>query len=169
MGMDFSRPVWETMMTARPGVSPGESAMRRNGVSAFWTTHVLVGILFVLAGCASGSAPSTTIPVTDVKALAGKWAGVADGPGSGQRDYIEMTIREDGSYDLTTSRTMGRLRTNGQITVRDGGLVLKGTNGTGVGSLAGGSGDERVLTIDMKFTGGESVGSTVAARLRPTR
>ena len=129
---------------------------------------MVVGIVASLAGCAS-TGSSTPIPVSDVKSLSGKWAGVAEGPGSAQQDYVEMTIREDGSYDITTSRTMGRVRGNGQITLRDGQLVLQGANGTGVGSLARGSGDERVLSVDMKFTGGESAGNTVSARLRPAR
>ena len=124
-------------------------------------------MLSALAGCAS-TGSSTVVPVTDVKSLAGKWAGVVDGPGSNQQDLVEMTIREDGTYDITTSRTMGTARGSGRITVRDGQVVLQGERSAGVGTLMTGSGGERVLKVDVKFTG-VSTASTVSANLRPTR
>lgn len=143
--------------------------MRRNGAPSCWALWVLViGIASWLAACAS-TGSSTVVPVTDVKSLAGKWTGVGEGPGSGQRDYVELTIREDGSYDITTARTIGKLVGNGRIALRDGQVVMQGTHGTGVGSLMRGSAGERVLRVDVKFTGSQSVGSSVSADLRPAR
>lgn len=144
--------------------------MRRRGVPSSWALGVLViGIASWLAACASTGGSSTVVPVSDVKSLAGKWTGVGEGPGSGQQDYVEMTIREDGSYDITTARTIGKAAGNGRITLRDGQVVMQGTHGTGVGSLMRGSGGERVLRVDVKFTGSQSAGSSVSANLRPAR
>jgi hypothetical protein len=143
--------------------------MRPNRALPCWTACVLIaGIVASLAGCAS-TGSSTVIPVTDVKSLAGKWAGIADGSGSGQQDYVEMTIREDGTYDVTTSRTIGRYRGTGKIALRDGQLALQGSEAAGVASLMSGSGGERILAIDVKMAGSGGVPNNVRARLRPAR
>src|SRR5262249_31476142 len=69
----------------RPDVTE-RAVMRRNGSSSCWAVSVLmVAIASWLAGCAS-TGSSTLVPITDVKSLAGKWAGVVDGPGSNQQD-----------------------------------------------------------------------------------
>ena len=39
--------------------------------------------------------------VSDLKSVAGTWQGVVYEPGS-EPDNVELTIREDGSYDLVT-------------------------------------------------------------------
>ena len=143
--------------------------MRRDEAASCWIVCVLiVGIVASLAGCAS-TGSSTVVPVTDMKSLAGKWAGVAEGPGSAQQDYVEMNIREDGTYDVTTSRTMGRFRGTGKITLSGGQLTLQGPDSKGVGSLMSGSGGERVLKIDVNFAPPGGVPNNVSANLRPAR
>ena len=143
--------------------------MRRSGPASFWIARVLaIGIVASLAGCASGGS-SAAVPVTDVKSLAGKWGGVAQGPGSSQQDYVEMSIREDGTYDVTTSRTIGRYAGNGRVTLRDGQLTFEGANSTGVGSLMTGSGGEKVLQVTVSFAGPGGVPNNVSANLRPAR
>ena len=143
--------------------------MRRNEAASCWTACVvIVGIVASLAGCAS-TGSSTMVPVTDLKSLAGKWAGVAEGPGSAQQDYVEMNIKADGTYDVTTSRTMGRFRGAGKITLRDGQLTLQGADSRGVGTLMSGSGGEKVLKVDVNFAPPGGVPNNVSANLRPAR
>jgi hypothetical protein len=143
--------------------------MQGSGVRSRWTTCALiVALVSGLAGCAS-TGTATVVPVTDVKTLAGKWAGVAEGSGTAQQDYVEMTIREDGTYDVTTSRTEGRYRGTGRITLRDGQLTLQGNESRGVGSLMSGSGGERVLRVNVNFAPPGGVPNNVWANLRPAR
>lgn len=143
--------------------------MLRKGVLPFWSAIVVVvGIVSSLAGCASTS-PPTPVAVTDVKSLAGKWAGVAQGPGSNQQDYVEMTIREDGTYEVTSSRTMGNLRGSGKVVVREGQVVLEGTHARGTGTLMSERGGERILRVNMTLEGAGGVPNNVQVNLRPTR
>lgn len=143
--------------------------MRRNGTPSLWTVlAVVVGIGSLLAGCATTDS-SSAVPVSDVKSVAGKWSGVAEGSGSNQQDFVEMTIRDDGSYDVTTSRTIGTMRGNGKITLQEGRLMMQGTHGRGVGTLMSGRGGERVLKVDVTFDSPSAVKTNVSANLRPTR
>jgi hypothetical protein len=137
--------------------------MGSTGARLFWTVFVVVGLAVSLGACATTDAP-TFIAVSDVKSLAGKWAGLAVGPGSNQQDYIEMTIREDGSYDVLTRRTVGTLRGNGTIVIREGRIIMQGGKGRGVGSLMGERG-ERVMKVDVTFPDNIDMSAT----LRPTR
>ena len=50
--------------------------------------------------------------VSDVKSVAGTWQGVVYEPGS-EPDYVELTIREDGSYDLVSRQAIGGSRGRG--------------------------------------------------------
>jgi|SRR5262245_57782709 len=128
---------------------------------------LVVGAASSLAGCASSdsmSAASMVVPVTDVSSVAGKWAGLAEGPGSNQTDYVEMTIRDDGTYDVMTRRTMGTFNGKGKITVRGGQLVMQGDHGTGVATLLARD-SERVLKVDATF----QTSVKVSANLRPAR
>ena len=134
-----------------------------------WIACVLVvGIIASLVGCASGGS-STAVPVTDVTSLAGKWAGVANGFGFGQQDYVELSIREDGTYDVTTTRTIGGYAGEGRVTVRDGQLTFQGANSDGIGSLMSGSDGEKVLKVTVSFAGPGGVPTSVSANLRPAR
>jgi outer membrane lipoprotein SlyB len=126
---------------------------------------IVVGAAVSLVGCASTDSMSsaTVVPITDVKSVAGKWAGLAEGPGSNQTDYVEMTIRGDGTYDVMTRRQMGTFRGNGQIVLNQGQLVMKGNTGTGVATLMT-RGGERILKVDAALPDNIKV----SANLRPT-
>src|SRR5262245_64846430 len=125
--------------------------MRRTPTLPFLAVlSLVVAIAASLVGCASSdsmSSASTVVPLTDVSMVAGKWAGLAEGPGSNQTDYVEVTIREDGTYDIMTRRTMGTLNGKGKITVRNGQLIMQGDHGTGVATLLARD-SERVLKVD---------------------
>jgi outer membrane lipoprotein SlyB len=126
---------------------------------------IVVGAAASLSGCASSDSMSSSavVPVTDVKSVVGKWAGLAEGPGSNQTDYVELTIRADGTYDVMTRRQMGTFSGKGQIVLNQGQLVMKGSGGTGVATLVT-RGSERILKIDAVFQSNIKV----SADLRPT-
>ena len=146
--------------------------MRRIATLSFWGACALVvGIVSSLAGCAGtgGGEATTPMAVSDVKSVAGKWAGVMEGRGSGQYDLIELNIKDDSTYDVSTSRTMGAMRGGGTVALRDGQLVFQGPNARGTGTLMGGSGGERVMRINVTFESAGSVSQNVSANLRPSR
>jgi outer membrane lipoprotein SlyB len=141
--------------------------MRRTPTLPFLAAlAIVVATAASLVGCASTDSMSsaTVVPITDVKSVAGKWAGLVEGPGSNQTDYVEMTIRADGTYDVMTRRQMGTFTGNGQIVINQGQLVLKGNTGTGVATLMT-RGAERILKIDAVF----QTNIKVSADLRPTK
>ena len=76
----------------------------------------LIALILTLAtGCAS--APSaTTIQVSDVKSLSGRWLGYATGTGAGAPNPIELVINPDATY---TSRIGAQLQ-HGTVNVSDG-------------------------------------------------
>ena len=75
------------------------------------TVTVVIGFVASLPGCASVG-PIAPVAVSDVKSVAGTWQGVVYEPGS-QPDYVELTIREDGSYDLVSRHAIGESRGRG--------------------------------------------------------
>jgi hypothetical protein len=77
--------------------------MIANGTRSLWATitvTVVIGFVASLTGCASVG-PIAPVVVSDVKSVAGTWQGVVYEPGS-EPDHVELTIREDGSYDLVS-------------------------------------------------------------------
>ena len=65
---------------------------------------VLVGFGISLVGCAS-LGPITPVTVSTIGSVAGTWQGVLYGSGS-EPEYIDLTIREDGSYEVVSRRRM---------------------------------------------------------------
>jgi hypothetical protein len=131
--------------------------------------------LLGLGACASGGAGAragggtTTalgepVAVTDVKSVAGRWAGLMDLPGGGRDvEYLEVTVLQDGTYRATSARTIGVMDAQGTIAVRDGRLVLEGERGArGTATLFSGRGQPTLL-VDM--TGANR--SRTTARLQP--
>ena len=51
--------------------------------------------------------------------MAGTWEGVVYLSGS-EPDYVKLTIREDGSYDVASRKTIGASRGKGQIVIKGG-------------------------------------------------
>lgn len=98
---------------------------------------LLVLTATALLGCAGGSPAQATVPVAiqDLKAVAGKWAGIysRDTSSSSREDWVQLTINEDRTYELTSSRQVGVLHGRGRLTLRDGKLYGLGERG---GTLA---------------------------------
>ena len=69
---------------------------------------VLVSLVASLAACA-GLGPAIPVAVTDVTSVTGKWRGIVYRTGY-EPDYVDLTIREDGSYDITSRQRYGMSR-----------------------------------------------------------
>ena len=95
--------------------------MRKCALSSYAVVTVTLVVAAILAGCAGSQAsrpPDTSVPITSIDAIKGKWAGVIDR--SRSEDFIEVTIRDDASYQITSARTVGGFQGKGQLTLRDG-------------------------------------------------
>jgi hypothetical protein len=135
--------------------------MPRLDRSVLW----VVAIVLVASACARPqSAPSAlagVVPVTDLKTVAGTWAGVAARDAGDQTDWLELTLREDGTFQGLSARQIGAFAGQGTLQLRDGSVHASGANGTAVMTLY--EQDGPMLTI--RFT--ERNGVSYSARLRP--
>ena len=129
--------------------------------SAFAAT-VVIWFAASLVGCASTRL--TPVEVSDVKSVAGTWRGIVY-RSRFEPDRVELTIREDGSYDLVSSQTIGASRGKGKIVISDGRLTIQGERGRGVGTLLRNSGGDRVMSIQATLYDN----SLVTAELYPSR
>ena len=94
--------------------------MTSSGTRSLWAAlvaAVVVGFTASLLGCAS-LGPVTPVAVSDVRSVAGTWQGVVYKSNS-QPDYVDLTIREDGSYEVVSRHTIGRSNGRGRIVVSD--------------------------------------------------
>jgi hypothetical protein len=132
--------------------------------------HVLsLLVLLALAGCApatrNGAARETPIRLTEIGSVAGRWAGLGDFPGHRNDDqYVEVTLRDDGTYEASSARTIGFMDAHGRVQLSDGRLLVQGSNGArGTATLYEIDGQPTLL---VEMAAGR-VGN-VTARLRPT-
>jgi hypothetical protein len=104
------------------------------------------------------------VAVTDLKSVAGRWVGLMDVPGNSNEDqYLEVTVREDGTYRAKSARTIGVMDAQGTIAVSDGRLLLRGERGSrGTATLFSKEGGS-TLMVDMTAPNQ----SRTTARLRP--
>lgn len=86
-----------------------------------------------LVGCAGGPPAAATVPVaiTDIKTVAGKWSGIyaRDTTSSSREDWVELAIKEDGTYEFGSFRQVGALHGKGKLTLRDGKLYGQSERG----------------------------------------
>jgi len=139
--------------------------MTPTGARSLWTVFtaiVVVGVAASLVGCASFG-PLTPVAVSDVKSVAGTWKGVVY-QSSSEPDYVTLTIREDGSYDVVSRQTLGASRGKGQIVISDGRLIMQGEKGHGVGRLLSSPDGDRVMNIEATL----SDNSILTAKLWPS-
>jgi hypothetical protein len=128
----------------------------------------LVVLLLGHAGCASAAAGvagrGTQIPVTNVGSVVGRWVGLSDLPGHRNDDqYVEVTVRDDGTYEATSARTIGFMDARGRLQLSDGRLLIQGNDGAhGTATLYSADG-QRTLLVEMV----SAKAGNVTARLRP--
>jgi hypothetical protein len=120
-------------------------------------------LVLALAACASAppSPPATTVPIMNYQMVAGRWAGPVTGLPGGARDegdWVELTIRPDGSYDFKVARTIGMFGGKGMLSLKDGKMTSQGERGSAEYSLSerGGKQSLRVQGVvenNIKATG----------------
>jgi len=128
-------------------------------LGAVLTLTVAIGFVASLPGCA-GVGPIAPVVVSDLKSVAGTWQGVVYEPGS-EPDNVELTIREDGSYDLVSRQAIGESRGRGKIVLNGGRLIMEGERGHGVVTLMRNQAGDLVMNIDATL----SDNSTLSAKL----
>src|SRR5262245_24678362 len=133
-----------------------------------WLHGVWGVVAMVLTACAAGggaSDPGTLVTITDVKMVAGRWDGLMS-PETGRErdDYVEVTLREDRTYEAKSSRTIGVMDARGTYQISDGKLLFQGQRSTGTGTLWDKAG-QRLLTVAVTTT----EGLRYSARLSPKR
>jgi len=123
---------------------------------------VVVAFVASLAACAKVG-PATQVTVPDVKSVTGTWKGIVHRSGF-EPDYVTMTIKEDGSFDVVSAQRSGSSRGRGKIVVRDGRLLFEGERGHGVGTLLRNPGGDLVMNVDATL----SDNSVLTAKLFPS-
>ena len=135
--------------------------MRHRDLWSYLAVTATLVATVVLPGCAGSQAsrpPDTTVPITSIDAIKGKWAGVVDRSPSRSEDFIEMTIGADSSYQITSARTAGGFQGKGQLTLRDGQAFAETQERKSTLRLID-RGGKRVLRLDVVETNGLRYGS----------
>jgi hypothetical protein len=111
--------------------------MTRTGLRLLGTVLIafVVGLAATMVGCASVG-PATPVAVSDIKAVTGTWKGIVYTKSEFEPDYVTLTIRQDGSYDVVSAQeSIGVSRGGGKIVINEGRLIIEGEKGRGVGRL----------------------------------
>ena len=124
-------------------------------------TALVVGFAVTLVGCASFG-PITPVAVSDIKEVTGIWKGIVYTKSESEPNYVTLTIREDGSYDVqSTQELVGSTRGRGKIKVSEGRLIIEGDRGHGVGRVLRDSAGSLTMEVDATL----SDNSTLSAKL----
>jgi hypothetical protein len=137
--------------------------MTRTGLRSLVTilTAFVVGGTATLGGCGSFG-PVTPVSVSDIKTVTGTWKGLVYLTSQSTPDYVTLTIREDGSYDVVSAQQpIGTSRGRGKIVISEGGLIFEGERGRGVGRLLRNPDGSLMMVVDATL----SDNSTLSAKL----
>ncbi len=92
-----------------------------------------------LASCGqttSGRAGNATfVPIPDFATVAGKWTGLARGGSRQPDDWVELTIRNDGTFEALSARTIGVFTGSGLFHLDQGKLTFSSEKGTAIYTL----------------------------------
>ena len=109
--------------------------------------------------------PSTPVSVSAFKSAAGKWAGILKAtPRLKRDDWVTLTIRDDGSYDFVSVRTIGIFQGQGTFTLIDGKLKAETERGSTIATLYE-EGGRRMLKVEWATKDGVQY----SADLSPTK
>jgi hypothetical protein len=137
--------------------------MTRTGLRSLVTilTAFVVGGAATLGGCGSFG-PASPVAVSDIKTVTGTWKGLVYLTSQSTPDYVTLTIREDGSYDVVSAQQpIGTSRGRGKIVISEGGLIFEGERGRGVGRLLRNPDGSLMMVVDATL----SDNSTLSAKL----
>ena len=123
------------------------------------TSTVVGGLAALLVGCAS-----VPVAVSDLQSVAGTWKGVVYSSG-GEPERVELTIREDGSYDVMSRQAVGTARGKGKVVASQGRLLFEGERGRGLGTVVRSPGGDRIMNIEATL----SDNTILSAKLAPSR
>jgi hypothetical protein len=127
-----------------------EAMIRSRARSLRTVVTTVIGVAFAtsLVGCAGAGGPLSPVMVSDVKSVAGTWRGKAYRSGNFDPERVELTIREDGSYDIVVQETVGTSRGKGKIAVNEGRLVTQGEKGRSRITLLTNRRGDQLLSIE---------------------
>lgn len=116
-------------------------------------TVVLVAA--ALVACAdvrpSEPLPATFVPISDITTLAGKWEGLLRGMAQrslqSQRDWVKLTIKEDGTYKFVSYRTIGVFSGSGTLKLGNGKVISESERGSATYTLYK-RGGQHVLKVE---------------------
>jgi hypothetical protein len=109
--------------------------------------------------------PSTPVSVSAFKSAAGKWAGILKAtPRLKRDDWVTLTIRDDGSYDFLSVRTIGIFQGQGTFMLIDGKLKAETERGSTIATLYE-DGGRRMLKVEWATKDGVQY----SADLAPTK
>jgi hypothetical protein len=121
-------------------------AMRRvGGAILSFAVSVAVGAC-VATPQSSAPSPAPPVAVTDLESLVGNWEGLGQGPSSGSAlgrhtaNWVELTIKEDGTYEARSYREIGVFRGMGRRALSDNVVHWKSDRSRGVLYLICGQG-----------------------------
>ena len=125
---------------------PNSLSMERRAVPV-----VIIVLVAMLTACASGppgGAGWNPVPITAFGAVAGVWEGDL-GRDQGRRDdWMELQIRDDGRYMVTSYRTIGVLKGEGTLQLKDGMLAFQSERGSGTLALVTRGAERR---LEMRY------------------
>lgn len=129
----------------------------------------LVGVFAGSLGCAPieqlPPPPSTPVSVSAFTQVAGNWAGILKAtPRLRKDDWVTVTIRDDGSYQFKSVRTIGIMHGEGTFTLADGKLRSETERGWILATLYE-EGGRRMLKAEAST----KEGTQYSADLGPTK
>ena len=109
--------------------------------------------------------PSTPVSISTFTSAAGKWGGIlVTIPPLRDNDWVTLTIRDDGSYEFVSIRTIGIFHGKGTLTLIDGKLRAETERGWAMITLYE-EGGRRMLRVE----GATKEGTEYSADLTPTK
>ncbi len=113
------------------------------------TSLALLFVVATLTGCAAtaGRSRATLVPVSDFRAVAGTWTGLVRQGTAAPDDWVELTIRADGTYEAKSAPAIGAFKEVGTLRLDGGALRSSGPYGNAVYRLYY-QGGARILIAD---------------------
>ena len=120
-----------------------------------WLALAVAAATLVSCAATTGRGRATLVPVTDFRTVAGTWTGLARQGTSAPDDWVELTIRADGTYEAASAPAVGAFKEVGTLRLDGGALRSSGPYGSAVYRLYY-QGGARILIADYTSRDGTS-------------